>query len=116
MDQQAPKTTNFIFCTGHINPLALGIGDRRSRAIELGEERYMPTKDEICFTAAKEWFRDHPQANPEFSAACGMIFTDNADADNIENAIVTAGEAAGYWIDPEDVVRAALKAKDEVQQ
>lgn len=72
------------------------------------------TKDEVCFDAAKKWLIEHPAANPEFSTACGMIFNDNEDADDIGDAIVAAGEAADYWIEPFDVANAALKAKESL--
>jgi len=72
------------------------------------------TKDEVCLEAAKKWLIENPQANPEFSTAYGMLFNDNEDADDIGDAIVAAGEAADYWIEPLDVVNAALKAKESL--
>ena len=75
------------------------------------------SKDQVCEQAARDWLTAHPGADPRFSIAnrFGMLFNDNNDADEIESAITKAGEAAGYFVEPLDVVNAVLKAKKAKQ-
>lgn len=69
------------------------------------------TKDQVCEFAARDWFAAHPQADPQYSTALGMLFNDNSDADELETAITEAGEAAGFIVGPDDIAKAVLKIK-----
>ena len=72
------------------------------------------TKQKILIEAAKQWFIDNPEGDPKSSAdtLTPALFNDNDDADQIENAIVTAGHRAGYSVEPQEMVHAALSAKE----
>ena len=72
------------------------------------------TKEKLCERVARDWLTAHPEADPQFSTAIGMLFNDNSDADEIESSITEAGEAAGYFVEPSDVVNAVLKAKKSI--
>ena len=73
-------------------------------------------KENLLFERALEWLKNenHTGENPSFSElkTNGMIFNDNEAADEIEMALTDAGEAAGYFVHPEDIVNASLAACD----
>ena len=55
-------------------------------------------KKEALIHAAKTWYMANPDSNPIFSFNADMpaFFNDNNDADDIEVAIILAGQEAGY--------------------
>lgn len=76
------------------------------------------TKRQVCLDAAKKWLRDNPKETPSFSTLLGMpgsLFNDNKAADEIEEAITLAGQAAGHFVEPEDIVLAAVEASKELR-
>ncbi|MEW8494277.1 MAG: hypothetical protein AB2604_10765 [Candidatus Thiodiazotropha taylori] len=76
------------------------------------------SKRKVCLEAAKAWLRTNPDSTPKFSGHLGMpgvYFNENDAADEIEDAITLAGQEAGYFIEPSDVVLAAVEASKELR-
>lgn len=62
------------------------------------------TPHEIMVKAGKEWLAADPNRDPKFStygAMPGALFTDNEDADLINDVMVNAAEDAGHIVSPE---------------
>ena len=70
------------------------------------------TKNTVLREAAIKWLEDNPDKDPQFSACGNMIFDENEAAEDIGEAIILAGEKAGFLVvSPEDIVAAVLVAK-----
>jgi hypothetical protein len=80
--------------------------------VEHGNKYPKVTKNAVLRAAAEKWLLDNSDKDPQFSAYGTMIFDENEAAEEIGEAIIKAGEEAGFdVISPEEIVAATLMAK-----